>query len=141
MNEKEVIQIETDNCHEKIIKTYTKLQKSRQNKHFGYTQQLTLINELETYFIRLGILHTWPHTNHNALKQRLPNNNEADYEEINSHINKIEDNVYCENAIKDLKRNIIMQREVENIKHVIKEATQNNWENYNGHYLFDNQGW
>ncbi len=137
MEIKEVLNIELDNCRRKIVQTYTELQDKRKNKDFGYTKQLTLINELHACFIRLDIIYTWKHLNPDELLKDLTKYNEKDYETINSHINKVDHFIYCEHALDDLRRNIIVQREIQNLKHIIKQATENDWENYNGHYLFD----
>ena len=137
MEIKEVLNIELDNCRRKIVKTYTKLQVKRENKNFGYSKQLSLMNELYAYFVRLDVIYTWKHINPDELLKDLKKADEVDYETIDSHINKVDHFIYCENAIDDLRRNTIVQREVENLRHIIKQATENDWENYNGHYLFD----
>ena len=137
MEIKEVLNIESDNCRRKIVETYTELQDKRENKDFGYTKQLTLMNELYACFVRLDVIYTWKHINPDELLKDLQKADEIDYKTINSHINKVDSFIRCENAMDDLRRSTIVQREVENLKHIIKQATENDWENYNGHYLFD----
>lgn len=139
MEIQEVLNIELDNCRRKIVKTYTELQEKRENKEFGYTKQITLLNELYAQFIRLDIIYTYKRLRPKALIEHLHKGNELNYKVINKHINKVDHFVYCEQAIDEIRRNIIVEREVKNLQHVIKQATENDWENYNGHYLFDEQ--
>lgn len=135
MNINETLNIETDNCRRKIIKTYTELQNKR--KKLGYSKRLSLMNELYICFIRLDIIYTWKHLKPEQLLEDLKKDDELNYKIINSHINEVDHFLYCENAINEIRRNTIVQREVENLRHTIKQATENDWENYNGHYLFD----
>ena len=137
MEIEEVLKIETDNCRRKIIQTYTKLQEKRKNKEFGYTKQINLLNELHAQFIRLDIIYTYKRLKAERLITHLHKDNELNFKVINEHINKIDHFIYCENAIDEIRRNIIIEREIKNLQHTIKEATENDWENYNGHYLFD----
>lgn len=137
MEIKEVLNIELDNCRRKIVETYTKLQEKRKNKDFGYSKQLSLMDDLYICFVRLDIIYTWKHLDPERLLKHLAKDDELNYKIINEHINKVDHFLYCENAIYEIRRNTIVQREVENLKHIIKEATENDWENYNGHYLFD----
>ena len=137
MEIEEVLKIELDNCRRRIIQTYTELQEKRENKEFGYTKQINLLNELHAQFVRLDIIYTYKRLKAERLINHLHKDNELNFKVINEHINKIDHFIYCENAIDEIKRNIIIEREIKNLQHIIKEATENDWENYNGHYLFD----